>query len=442
MKKQFPIHVAGVLGLLLAAAGQLDLCGQSTAFSYQGRLSDGGAAANGSYDLRFALYSTNSGGSPVGAILTNSSVSVSNGLFTTLVDFGPVFDGGDYWLELGVRTNGSAGAFNTLSPRQPLSPVPYALYAQGAGNVSGVLAASNLPPTVALLNSSPNFAGSITATGFIGNGAGLTNIPNAALRVPPLTNGQSTAVNLAGTLSVGSTLTVDSGTVSNAFTLSPRNALPAFPVPVLRPVITNAVLAFDLMPNGSPNQYFNNGITWFDVCNADFLSGDGAISTARVGINTNWVYFGSVHYSGATVLPVVLGIDEAAYLTLNTSGNISIAQTLSIAGTNAANYAIVTNTLVTKGLFANVTKKTGAYTATANDFLIRCDTSAAGFTVTLPPAAGARGQLLNIKKISTDANTLTIKANGTEMIDGANTVTTTTPANYKLMSDGTGWNIL
>src|SRR5208282_5309521 len=107
MKKQFPIHVAGVLGLLLAAAGQLDLCGQSTAFSYQGRLSDGGAAANGSYDLRFALYSTNSGGSPVGTILTNSSVSVSNGLFTTLVDFGPVFDGSDYWLELGVRTNGS-----------------------------------------------------------------------------------------------------------------------------------------------------------------------------------------------------------------------------------------------------------------------------------------------------------------------------------------------
>src|SRR5207249_1716139 len=52
-----------------------------------------------------------------------------------LVDFGvAVFDGTAYWLELGVRTNGSSGAFTTLSPRQILSASPYALYALSAGS--------------------------------------------------------------------------------------------------------------------------------------------------------------------------------------------------------------------------------------------------------------------------------------------------------------------
>ena len=52
-------------------------------------------------------------------------VVVSNGLFTTTLDFGlaPV---GDCWLEIGVRTNGD-GAFATLSPRQHLTPAPRAI---------------------------------------------------------------------------------------------------------------------------------------------------------------------------------------------------------------------------------------------------------------------------------------------------------------------------
>ena len=173
MKKRFAIEIAGLVALLATAYGQRDSYGQSTAFSYQGSLSVNGTAANGSFYLRFALYATNSGGNPIGQILTNNSVSVSNGVFTTLVDFGPIFDGRDYWLELGVGTNGPAGTFITVTPRLPLSPTPYAIYAQDARSVSGILASSNLPPTVALLNSSPNFAGTVTANAFMGNGAGL-----------------------------------------------------------------------------------------------------------------------------------------------------------------------------------------------------------------------------------------------------------------------------
>jgi len=46
------------------------------------------------------------------------------------------FSGDARWLEIGVRTNGSAGAYATLSPRQPLTPSPYALYSPNAATAA------------------------------------------------------------------------------------------------------------------------------------------------------------------------------------------------------------------------------------------------------------------------------------------------------------------
>ena len=103
-----------------------------SAFTYQGRLESGGNPAQGTYDLRFAVYDAGSGPAQVGYALTNAATGVSNGLFTVTLDFGSVFDGNPRWLEIGVRTNGG-GAFTTLAPRQALNPTPYALYAPSAG---------------------------------------------------------------------------------------------------------------------------------------------------------------------------------------------------------------------------------------------------------------------------------------------------------------------
>src|SRR5437870_1199663 len=95
---------------LLLVLGMRQGRAQGTAFTYQGRLSDSGQPANGSYDLTFSLFGTSSGGSQVGATLTNSALGVSNGLFTVLLDFGAgIFSGADRWLEIGVRTNGAGG---------------------------------------------------------------------------------------------------------------------------------------------------------------------------------------------------------------------------------------------------------------------------------------------------------------------------------------------
>ena len=100
--KKMPFILAAALGIvsmLHAAAAPV-----GTAFSYQGQIGDGGRPAAGRYDLRFGLYPSAIGGSPAANSVTNDNVSVSDGLFTTSVDFGRnIFDGTEYWLELGVR---------------------------------------------------------------------------------------------------------------------------------------------------------------------------------------------------------------------------------------------------------------------------------------------------------------------------------------------------
>jgi hypothetical protein len=115
---------------------------QSTAFTYQGQLNNGTNAANGSYDLRFAVYDALTAGMQQGSLLTNSATAVSNGRFTATLDFGNQFPGTNRWLEIGVRTNDN-GAFTTLAPRQPITPTPYAITAGGLTGGGAVLTGLN-----------------------------------------------------------------------------------------------------------------------------------------------------------------------------------------------------------------------------------------------------------------------------------------------------------
>jgi hypothetical protein len=123
-----------LLFCLLPSVFCLPAFSQGTAFTYQGRLDSGGNAANGFYDLRFAIYDMASGGAPQGSAVTNAATAVSNGLFTVTLDFGNQFPGAARWLDIGVRTNGG-GAFVPLSPRQALLPAPYAIHAAKALDV-------------------------------------------------------------------------------------------------------------------------------------------------------------------------------------------------------------------------------------------------------------------------------------------------------------------
>ena len=121
------------LGALMAAlAGGASASQLGTAFKYQGQLSFRGVPASGSYDMKFALYALPTTGTAMFPVLTNLDVTVANGVFDVMLDFyDPPFNGSATWLEVSVRTNGK-GAFQALSPRQPMSPVPNAIYASVA----------------------------------------------------------------------------------------------------------------------------------------------------------------------------------------------------------------------------------------------------------------------------------------------------------------------
>ncbi len=134
-----------VVGLLL-------LVGQSTisraepmgtGFTYHGWLTDGNQPAEGLYDFQFNLFDAPTDGQQIAGTIEVNDVNVVDGHFAVELDFCQtqgqqgralldIFGGDARWLEIGVRTNGSAGDFTPLSPRQPLTPSPYALYAANA----------------------------------------------------------------------------------------------------------------------------------------------------------------------------------------------------------------------------------------------------------------------------------------------------------------------
>ncbi len=114
--------------LLLALLSCNLASAQTTAFTYQGKLTDAGNPANGNYDLQFKLFDALSGGAQQGETVTNPTVAVSAGIFTVTLDFGPnVFGGANRWLEIGVRPAGSVNAYTVLAPRQPITSTPYAI---------------------------------------------------------------------------------------------------------------------------------------------------------------------------------------------------------------------------------------------------------------------------------------------------------------------------
>ena len=97
---------------------------QTTGFIYQGSLNASGVVANGNHDFEFALF--DAGGTQLGATITQSSVSVTNGIFAVSLDFGSQFPGAQRFLEIRVRPTGG-GAFTPLTPRQQITSAPYAV---------------------------------------------------------------------------------------------------------------------------------------------------------------------------------------------------------------------------------------------------------------------------------------------------------------------------
>jgi hypothetical protein len=290
---------------------------QGTAFTYQGQLNDSGQPANGVYDLRFSLFTTNTGGSLAYGFVTNSGTVVSNGLFTVTLDFGTgVFNGTPYWLQIGVRTNGAAG-FTAISPRQQLTPTPYSIFAENvnADGISGTIPAGNLGGTygnaVNFNNGANSFDGSFygafygssfiggTFVGsFVGNGSGLTDVwqtggnlgTTAGANFVGTTDNQPLEIHVNNLRALRLEPTTDTNYVTGAINLIGGSA-----ANLAAPGVHGATIA-----GGGASFYFGGNVE--NTVASDYGTigggvnngiGTNAYESTIAGGNANWIYPGA-----------------------------------------------------------------------------------------------------------------------------------------------------
>lgn len=174
--------------------------GQTTAFTYQGRLNDSTVTqpTNGAYDLQFSLF--DSANNQIGATQTKLNVQVTGGVFSTVLDFGsnPFTAGAERLLEIAVKRSADP-SYVTLTPRQPLTSTPYAIQTLNASLLGG------LP------------AGQFVQT----NDPRLTDprdpLPGSTNYIQNGTNPQAGNFNVSGTGTIGGNLSANSVNTNTNF---------------------------------------------------------------------------------------------------------------------------------------------------------------------------------------------------------------------------------
>ncbi len=193
------------------------LMAPATPFSYQGKLTVGGTAANGSYDLIVQIYSEPERGDLLGE-QTVEGVQVVNGIFTVNLEFetGLFQRYETAYLDIQVSPAGERD-FTQLTPRQQIGSTPYAKIADNAREAD-LLNCSNCITNLHIVNNSispvkltgvipiekggtgsseqnfvdlstdqsvagnKTFTGNVTSGGvFSGNGSGLTDLPASSI---------------------------------------------------------------------------------------------------------------------------------------------------------------------------------------------------------------------------------------------------------------------
>jgi hypothetical protein len=130
---------AVLVGLAGVAEAQTPL---APSFTYQGRIEVDGEPFTGVMDAGFFLYQTPAGGISLSDFVVVDDIQVTDGLFTTVLNFASAatFDGNERYLEVRVAAPEGSPAI-TLTPRQRLTATPYALQTRGllvdgAGNLT------------------------------------------------------------------------------------------------------------------------------------------------------------------------------------------------------------------------------------------------------------------------------------------------------------------
>lgn len=154
--------------------------GSATTINYQGRLfTSSGQAVNGTVSLAFSLYNQVSNGTRLWGPEIHNGVTVTDGLFSVLlgsqlpIPLSAIT--GDLWLETKVGSE-------TLSPREQLGAVPYAMVAKTVPDGSITTGKLNIDAALDLKNQILSNVGAIDGNN--GNFIISNNAGNLRLRTP------------------------------------------------------------------------------------------------------------------------------------------------------------------------------------------------------------------------------------------------------------------
>jgi len=154
-----PSHGAAPLTGTSTPASTAVIDAKAEFISYQGRLTDSGSLASGSYDFQFLLKDAATGGSTVGEVL-KMALPVQNGVFSASLSWNSsLFSGAARWIEVRVRPTPATGSA-TAEPdapyavleRQRILSTPYAFRSLTAATVESV-SVQSLPASVPLIGS-------------------------------------------------------------------------------------------------------------------------------------------------------------------------------------------------------------------------------------------------------------------------------------------------
>jgi hypothetical protein len=321
-----------------------------TGFTYQGQLKNANGPVTGACDFQFSLWDANSAGVQVGSTQTIAGVSVNGGLFTVQLNeagqFGASpFNGQGRWLQVAVKCAGDP-AYITLTPRQPLTPAPYALALPGLRTEQNPTSPNIIGGAV----SNTVTSGVVGAT--IGGGEGH-NATGSYATIPGGLNNSAGAFSLAAgrrakAVNTGSFVWADStnadfsSTADNQFSIRAANGM----------FIANDAGGAKVVPVGT--RYRDNAIVaWARVTAAGGLDTNfNVASVTRVSAGQYRFTLNSSLSSGFSLVPIVtVETDPTAPDTPPTgAANVRLVATNQVAAGNTfdvyiynGNFALVDN---------------------------------------------------------------------------------------------------
>lgn len=99
------------------------------------------------------------------------------------------------------------------------------------------------------------------------------------------------------------------------------------PVPFMSAFANNSVIAYDIMPHGSPSESSGNGFAWMDVVDHDLRAGNDS-SYARVAIRSDAAVIASKATGSGTLKPIIFNVGGSDKDTIDVNGKVGIGNIL------------------------------------------------------------------------------------------------------------------